>query len=146
MHDPSSVPVSVVNRRVLIVDDDRDFADSLCNVLKLDGYRVRTAYDLADAAAALDDFPADVALVDIKMGEQNGLALVRDLKQRYPEVMCIIVTAYASAESAIQALQEGAYDFLCKPFYPEDLTATLERCFERITLARYREQAEITLR
>jgi PAS domain S-box-containing protein len=141
---PSHAPS--LGRRVLIIDDDRDFADSLCNLLALEGYEVEVSYSMAGALDAIDGFRVEVALIDIRLGDQDGLALVSEFRQRRKDVMCVIITAYASVETAIQALQKGAYDFLCKPFYPEDLTATLGRCFERLALTRDREAAERALR
>jgi PAS domain S-box-containing protein len=143
---PISSHAPSLSRRVLIVDDDRDFADSLCNLLALEGYEVEVAYSTAEALGAIDRFMFEVALIDIRLGDQDGLALVSEFQQRRKDVMCVIITAYASVDTAIQALQKGAYDFLCKPFYPEDLTATLGRCFERLALTRGREAAEHTLR
>jgi PAS domain S-box-containing protein len=140
VRDPS------LRRRVLIVDDDRDFADSLRNLLALDGYEVDVAHSMAEALGAIDRCMFEVALIDIRLDDQDGLALVSEFQKRRKDVMCVIITAYASVETAIQALQRGAYDFLCKPFYPEDLAATLERCFERIALRRGREAAEHALR
>lgn len=139
----SHSPVS--GRHVLIIDDDRDFASSLRNLLTLEGYEVEVAYNEAGALDALDRFKVEVALIDIRLGDQDGLALLGELRQRREDIICVIMTAYASVESAIEALQRGAYDFLCKPFYPEDLVATLERCFERLALARGREAAEHAL-
>jgi PAS domain S-box-containing protein len=139
----SDPPVS--GRHVLVVDDDRDFAGSLRNLLTLEAYEVEIAYDAAGALDALDRFKVEVALIDIRLGGQDGLALLGEFRQRRKDVICVIMTAYASVETAIEALQRGAYDFLCKPFYPEDLVKTLERCFERLTLARAREAAERAL-
>jgi PAS domain S-box-containing protein len=139
----SNPPVS--GRHVLVVDDDRDFAGSLGNLLTLEGYEVEIANNVAGALDALDRFKVEVALIDIRLGDQDGLALLGEFRQRREDVICVIMTAYASVETAIEALQRGAYDFLCKPFYPEDLVATLERCFERLGLARGREAAERAL-
>ena len=133
-------------RRVLVVDDDRDFADSLSHLLTLEGYGVVQAYSLSSALAMLDEIAVEVALIDIRLGEHSGLRLIPDLRKRHPEVVCVMITAYASAETAIEALQEGTYDYLCKPFFSEDLLATLDRCFERIALTRSREEAEAALR
>ena len=135
-----------VERRVLVLDDDQDFADTLARLLELEGYRVRPAHSGVEALAVLERFPAEVALIDIRMGEQGGLNLVSELRRRRPEVSCIMMTAYTSAETAIEALQIGAYDYLSKPFHTEYLLATLTRCFERIALTRARERAETTLR
>jgi PAS domain S-box-containing protein len=133
-------------RRILVVDDDRDFADTLARLLTLEGHEVSRAYSIAAAEAELDRFPAEVALIDMRLGESSGLSLVSTLRQRRPEVICILMTAYSSVQTAIEALQEGAYDYLSKPFYSEELLATLKRCFERIALARAREHAESALR
>jgi PAS domain S-box-containing protein len=133
-------------RRILVVDDDRDFADTLARLLDLEGYEVQCTYSIAAAQAELERFPAEVALIDIRMGERSGLSLVSALHQRRPEIICIMMTAYSSIQTAIEALQEGAYDYLRKPFYSEHLMATLRRCFERIALAQAREQAESALR
>jgi two-component system, cell cycle sensor histidine kinase and response regulator CckA len=130
------------DRYVLIVDDDRDFADSLSNLLRLDGYKVNVAYNATAALEALEHFSIEVALIDLRMDDEDGLALVSEFRRRREDVIYVIITAYASVESAIQALQRGAYDFLCKPFYPEVLIATLDRCFEKISLTRGREAAE----
>jgi PAS domain S-box-containing protein len=139
----SDSPVS--GRHVLVIDDDRDFAGSLRNLLTLEGYEVEVAHNAGGALDALDRFNVEVALIDIRLGDQDGLALIGEFQQRREDVICVIMTAYASVEAAIKALQRGAYDFLCKPFYPEDLIATLERCFERLALARGREAAERAL-
>ena len=146
MNDHGHIAKPDLTRRVLVVDDDHDFADSLCNLLRLEGYDAKQTYSIAAARKALDGYPAEVALIDIRMGEQSGLSLVSELRSRTPEVTCILMTAFASADSAIEALQKGAYDYLCKPFYPETLIATLERCFERISLTRGRQEAEDALR
>jgi PAS domain S-box-containing protein len=139
----SNPPVS--GHHVMVVDDDRDFAGSLRNLLTLEGYEVEIAYNVAGALDALDRCKVEVALIDIRLGGQDGLALLEEFRQRRKDVICVIMTAYASVETAIEALQRGAYDFLCKPFYPEDLVATLERCFERLALARGRDAAERAL-
>ena len=130
----------------MVIDDDRDFADSLSNLLTLEGYRVECAYSESEARTALEGFAAQLALVDIRLGEGSGIRLVGEFRHRQPDLLCVMMTAYASAETAIEALQSGAYDYLCKPFYTEDLLATLERSFERIALARAHAEAEAELR
>ncbi len=133
-------------RHILVVDDDQDFADTLARLLDLEGYEVARVYRIADARAELDRFPAEVALIDVRMSEGSGLSLVSALRQRRPEIICIMMTAYSSIQTAVEALHEGAYDYLRKPFYSEHLMSMLRRCFERIALAQAREQAESTLR
>jgi len=133
-------------RRVLIVDDDRDFADSTADLLALKGYEVLPAYETGAARRAIGTFPADVALIDVRLGTGSGIDLIRELKKSNPSVTCVMMTAFASTDSAIEALHVGAYDYLRKPFHPEDLLATLNRIFERIELETAKARAEQALR
>ena len=140
-------PQTDAPQRVLIVDDDHDFAASLALLLDMEGYAVAVAHDGAGAHAALGGWagPA-VALVDIRLGHEDGVALATELIAARPELLAVMVTAYASVPTAIRALQAGIYDYVCKPFEPGELLAILARCFDRHRLAREREQAEELLR
>ena len=90
----------------------------------------------------LEQFSPDVALVDVRLGRSSGLDVVAALKNRKPPVLTVVMTAYVAADTAIEALRRGAYDYLTKPFDPSELFATLDRCFERIDLERARREAE----
>ncbi|MGL4291864.1 MAG: response regulator, partial [Phreatobacter sp.] len=105
-----------VKRSVLVIDDDIDFAASLAGLLQLDGYDVAVAHDPDAALACIDRQAIAVALVDVRLGLGNGIDLVRDLRRRAPDLVCVMVTAFASIDTAVEALQAGAYDYLCKPF------------------------------
>ena len=133
-------------RRVLIVDDDRDFADSTSDLLALQGFEVLPAYETGAARRAMGSFPADVALIDVRLGTGSGIDLVREIKKTNPGVTCVMMTAFASTDSAIEALHLGAYDYLRKPFHPEDLLATLNRIFERLELETGKARTEDALR
>ncbi|MBN1993105.1 MAG: response regulator [Anaerolineae bacterium] len=132
-------------RRVLIVDDDIDFADSLHDLLEAEDYLTKIANNSNDALLEAKAFVPDVALLDIRLGQASGLDLLTILKQKYPPLLCIIMTAYANVENAVRALQYGAYDYLRKPIFPEELTATLNRCFEKIELEQKNQQAFVAL-
>lgn len=132
-------------RRVLIVDDDRDFAESMQDLLEARGYVTRIAYDSDSALHALTTFPAEVALLDIRIGLHSGIDLLKLLGRRAPELLCVMITAYCSADTAIEALRRGAYDYLAKPVRAEVLTAALERCFETLDLRRERDLAQAHL-
>lgn len=146
MNERSGNPEIQNPRHILVVDDDKDFADTLARLLTLDGYKVSRAYNIVDAQTAFDRVPAEIALIDIRLSGRSGLDLVSVMRQRSPEVICIMMTAFSSVQSAIEALQQGAYDYLSKPFYPEQLRAALKRGFERLALAKGRERAEAALR
>ena len=128
-------------RRVLVVDDDRDFADSLRNLLTLEGYEVATAYSAPKAEEVIEDFDAQVAILDYRLGQANGLDLVAPLTRRRPELACIISTAYGEIDTAIQALRHKAYDYLQKPLRTEEFMATLERCFDMLRVERDKQAA-----
>ncbi len=138
----------VTNRCVLIVDDDVDFADSLRDLLEAEDYQARVANNVRDAVAAADAFAPHVALIDIRfrLGQGDGLDLLATLKQKHPDLLCIVMTAYADVETAIKALQSDAYDYLRKPLYFQELATTLDRCFEKIELEQENRQATAALR
>lgn len=133
-------------RSVLVVDDDADFGESLVGLLRMEGYDACLARDEPTALTLVSERRIAVALVDVRLGLGSGVDLIRSLRQTSPDLVAVTVTAYASIETAIEALKAGAYDYLSKPFYTEDLLATLERCFERISLVEERRRAEDRLR
>ncbi len=141
---PAGVPTPA--RSVLVVDDDPDFAESLVGLLQMEGYEASLVRTAAAAEATIRERRIAVALVDVRLDLGSGVDLVRSLRQSAPDLVTVMVTAYASIETAIEAMKAGAYDYLSKPFYTEDLLATLERCFERIRLVEERRRAEDRLR
>ena len=144
---PQGTPHNGTKRlRLLIVDDDVDFAESLLEVLEPRGYQVALVHTAADALKIIRDFDAQVALVDIRLDRGNGIRLIPELRGARPGILCLMMTAYAAIENAIEALKYGAYDYLRKPLDAQDLFATLDRCFERLRLEREKNQAEENLR
>lgn len=135
-----------LQRRVLIVDDDRDFVESLQEILESKGYAVATAHDAEMARVVAAKFNADVALLDIRLGQDNGVDLIASLKQQQPAIICVMLTAHKSLETAVGALRQGAYNYLTKPLHPDELLATLECCYEKLRLQQQREQVEEELR
>jgi PAS domain S-box-containing protein/putative nucleotidyltransferase with HDIG domain len=128
---------------VLIVDDDVDFADSLKDLLETDAYRVDVAHNAEDARAAAETFAPQVALVDIRLqqGTSDGIDLLAALKRKNPDLLGIVMTAYADIDTALKALHGDAYDYLRKPLYFQELAATLSRCFEKLDLEWKNRQA-----
>ena len=125
-------PSVKVENRVLIVDDDQDFVATLVDILELWDYKIETAYHSASALTKCKAFEAQVALVDVRLGHEDGLTLLSQLKAINPRLMCIMMTAFTDIDTVTSTLKQGAYDYLHKPFAPEDLQKTLERCFEKI--------------
>lgn len=132
--------------RVLIVDDDTDVAESLQLLLAMEGYDVALAADPPSANRMLDEFAPDLALIDVRLKDISGIALMAALHERRPDLLCVVMTAYASIDTAVEALHAGAYDYLRKPLHSSDLLNTLRHCFERVVLARQKAAAEEALR
>ncbi len=139
MAEPAA-PTQAV-RRVLIVDDDPDFAETISEMLEPAGYAVCQAHSF-DAAHAIEGFIPQIALLDIRLGRDCGTDLITVLKQRFPDILCVMMTGYAALETAIKALKEGAYDYLRKPVSPDDLLHTLARCFHTVELVAERRRAD----
>jgi len=133
-------------KRVLIVDDDCDFVESTVAILKPSGYELATAQAPEEAIEVIASFEPQAMLLDIRLGQRDGTELLSEVHSLRPQIVPIVVTAYADLENAISALHKGAYAYLRKPVAPEELLATLQRCFEKINLQRKRTEAENKLR
>ena len=115
---------------ILIVDDERVVRDSLGKWFEEDGYTVDTASNAREALLKLSAQRWDLFLVDVKMPGMDGLELQRKIREVDPEAIVIIMTGYASVETAVQALKDGAYDYLTKPFDPDDLAQVIRKALE----------------
>ena len=122
--------------RILLVDDDPDFLSSLSDLLQPEGYDVAVANGAKAARRATTEFKPDIALLDIKLGVDNGIELISTLQQQRPDLACLIMTGFADMEFAVQALREGADDFLTKPIDPLTLIRALKRCRQHQKLER----------
>jgi DNA-binding NtrC family response regulator len=120
---------------ILIVDDEFSVRDSLGRWFKEDGFRVGTAENANDALKKLQESSWDIVLVDIKMPGISGLELQRRIKEIDKNIIVVIITAYASVESAVQALKEGAFDYVTKPIDPDDLSHLVDNALKQRALA-----------
>lgn len=132
-------------RKVLIVDDDVDLADATADALRALGYETRVAYAFNDALEQASAFPVDIALIDIRLGREDGVELIPALRARLPKILCVLVTGQANTQSAIRGLRNGAFDYLDKPVEIELLDAALQRCSDRLALEAGKEAAEHAL-
>ena len=122
--------------RVLLVDDETAILHSLQILLKGEGFQVAVAHSGRDAVERFTDFEPDVVLTDIRMPGMDGLELLAALRQKDPEVPVILMTAQASLQSAVQAVNQGAFYYLQKPFGNADLIALCRRAGETRELKR----------
>ncbi len=133
-------------RSVLIVDDDEGLRDSLKDILEDEGYEVHCASSRAEASKiAKVTFPW-VSVVDLKLPDGSGTALLTDLKRIKPDSVCMLMTAYADVDSAVMALEKGAFYYLRKPVKPAELVELVDLAFETIRLKKEKEKAEDSLR
>ncbi len=113
--------------RVLIVDDEPTVVDVFVDLLTPVGYELATAHNGDEAVAAIPGFKPDVILTDINLPGRSGLDVMRFAKSVDPEVAVVVVTGHASASNAIEALRQGAHDYLTKPFELDDVLQVVER-------------------
>ncbi|NQV36702.1 MAG: sigma-54-dependent Fis family transcriptional regulator [Candidatus Marinimicrobia bacterium] len=118
---------------MLIVDDELSVRDSLLNWFATDGYDVECAEDAVAALKAMELKKFHIILIDIKMPGMDGLELHRRIKANNSEAIVIIMTAFASVDSAVEALKDGAYDYICKPFDPDQLTQIIRNASQKIS-------------
>jgi len=125
---------------ILVVDDERGYREGIRRVLAGRGYFATTAEDGGRALelAATHDYA--VALVDLKMPGVDGFEVIQQLRCIRPNTLCIVVSAFGTIESAVQTTKMGAFDFVVKPFAPDDLIRVLERALEQWRLAREAER------
>jgi len=126
----------VALRTVLIVDDEPSMRHLLSMILVDHGYEARAVESAEDALKELAARDCDLLLTDVRMPGMGGLALLREALRLLPELMVVVMSAYGTHESAIQAMKEGAYDYLPKPFRPDDVILLLRKAEERERMAR----------
>jgi len=130
------------NSRILIVDDELIIRESLSGWLERGGHLVSTAGSGEKALEMLKKNHFDVLLVDIKMDGISGHDVLRHVKENYPDIDVIMITAFGSVSSAVEAMKSGAYDYLLKPFDPE----AIEVLIERLVIEQARKRENLYLR
>jgi DNA-binding NtrC family response regulator len=115
---------------ILIVDDEEIVRESLMNWLKEDGYDVVCAENGRKALELLPSRDWTLAMVDLKMPGMDGIQLMDEIKKSRPEISVIIMTAYATVDTAVKAIKKGAHDYIVKPFNPEDVSMVIKKIIE----------------
>jgi DNA-binding NtrC family response regulator len=119
---------------ILIVDDEESVRDSLYNWFIEDGYRVVCAEDAKKALSILESDTYDIILADIKMPGMDGMEMLKRIKALRKDSIVIIMTAFATIDTAVQALKDGAFDYVTKPFDPDDLSHLIRNASKQISL------------
>lgn len=119
---------------ILIVDDEESVRDSLYNWFIEDGYQVECAENAKKALSILEADNYDIILADIKMPGMDGLEMLKRIKALRKESIVIVMTAFATVDTAVQALKDGAFDYVTKPFDPDDLSHLIRNASKQIAL------------
>ncbi len=128
---------------ILIVDDEESVRDSLHNWFIEDGYDVERAENAKNALLMLESRKFDIILADIKMPGMDGMEMHRRIRALNKDTIVIIMTAFASVDTAVQALKDGAYDYVTKPFDPDDLSHLIRNAAAQISLRAENEALKI---
>ncbi len=118
-------------KRILIIDDEESFRHMLSIILSKEGYEVETAPDGEEALQKLSSFSFDHVLCDIRMPKMDGMEFLKELKKLGIETTIIMMSAYGTIDIAIEAMKLGAYDYISKPFKPDEIVLTLRKAEER---------------
>ncbi len=117
--------------RILIVDDEANARGALSEILREEGYETETAADGFKALGKLATFPADLILTDLKMPGLDGIGLLREVRSASPTAVVVVMTAFGTIDSAVEAIKLGADNYLTKPLQPEALVAVVARAMEK---------------
>lgn len=117
--------------KVLVVDDEQSVATTIKAILQLDGNEVTAVTSGKEALEQLREHEFDVVLTDLRLDDLDGIEIMRETQKLWPDTVSIMLTGYASLESAVTALRAGAYDYLIKPSDVDELRATIGRALER---------------
>ena len=124
----------MIKKRILVVDDDESLRWVTKAQLQQSGYDVGATADGKSALASIRQTPPDLVITDLKMPGMSGLELLRQIREDYPEIIVIMVTAFGSVENAVEAMKTGAYDYIMKPVNMDELRLIVNRGLEHLDL------------
>ena len=123
--------MTVERARILVIDDEKVIRDSCTRILITEGYSIKTAENGDIGLRLFKEFHPDLVLVDLKMPGKSGMDVLEEIESIDPNVVKIVITGYATVSSAVDAMKRGAYDFIPKPFMPEELLLIVARGLEK---------------
>jgi two-component system, NtrC family, response regulator HydG len=128
MHDAKA---NLNGKHILIVDDEPLVRSSLGELLTISGYSVSTAASGKEALGMLKNYSADIVITDMKMPEMNGIQLLKKIRSSHPGTAVIVISGYGSIENAVEAMKEGAYDYVTKPIVDNEIKIVIERLLKQ---------------
>src|SRR6516165_6896117 len=127
---PAAETVAVDTARVLVVDDEPEMCETCRKILARRGHRLWLAESGAAGLQRLHELPIDLAIIDLRLPDMDGLEVLRQAKKINPDIVVIIITAHGTVDTAIEAVREGAFDYLLKPFSMAELEVTTQRSLD----------------
>jgi two-component system response regulator PilR (NtrC family) len=124
----------MIKDKILVADDEQSMREFLDIMLKKEGYKVSLASNGEEVVKLVDNDLFDLVLLDIRMPKLDGISALKKIKAIAPETVVIMITAYASADTAIKAMKEGAYDYITKPFKVEEIKLIIKNALEKKNL------------
>ena len=124
----------MIKDKILVADDEQSMREFLDIMLKKEGYKVSLASNGEEVVKLIDNDLFDLVLLDIRMPKLDGISALKKIKSIAPETVVIMITAYASADTAIKAMKEGAYDYITKPFKVEEIKLIIKNALEKKNL------------
>ncbi|MEK7714352.1 MAG: sigma-54 dependent transcriptional regulator, partial [candidate division NC10 bacterium] len=128
--------MSAQGERVLVVDDEENMVHFLTRLLAHEGYETRGVLSVTEALDGIKDTSYDLVLCDLKLAGADGMEVLKAVHEALPEAVVIMITAYGTIPSAIEAMRAGAYDYVTKPFRAHEILAVVDKGLERIRLRR----------
>jgi DNA-binding NtrC family response regulator len=126
--------------RILIVDDEKISLNNLAHIMKKEGYTVTAAQSGQSALQAIETETFDIVLTDLKMEKIDGMQVLKKCRQIQPNAEVIMITGYATLDSAVKAMKEGAFNYIAKPFKLDEVRSVVREAFEKIRLKQENEQ------
>ena len=131
--------------RVLIIDDEEKLRSLLARIISLEGFEVMQAGDARSGIKKLEQQPADIVLCDVKLPDAGGVELVRTIREKYPATEVILLTAYGNIPDGVQAIKNGAFDYITKGDDNDRILPILYKACEKLSLTRRVRQLEAQL-
>ena len=116
--------------KILIIDDEEIVRDSCIQILAKKNYEIATAQNGEEGLKSLEGFQPDLVLVDLKMPGLSGYEVLEKIREYDPSIVTIVITGFATVDAAVESMKKGTYDFLPKPFKPDELRLIVQRGLE----------------
>src|SRR4030066_611529 len=125
---------AVPNVRILVIDDEMIVCESCKRILEEEGYEVETALSGKEAFDKMKTAPFDIVLTDLKMPGIDGMEVLKTFRKKYPDSIIIMITGFSTAETAVEAMKLGAFDYIPKPFTPDEVSIVVKKALEKRSL------------